>query len=682
MVDFRKWLLALVAVGLLLGIGSTAAFAQGTTAFTCQAASGVPNILRAEGVTELVGDLVLTCTGGKPTSPGSAIAPQNVQVSINTNITSRIEDSATNASEALLTIDEPYPATGAFPPYPAVSQTPGPTNAQAQVACQAINNTNCAITSKNPGAGIGAIGVGGNYDGSPYTCGTSTCYHYNIFQGYQNGVNTIAWNGVPIDAPGTAGTRIIRITNVRANAFQLGVSSTLIPTQISMIVAVSGSTFITINQPGNGNVVGNIQPGLTGSSTSATYQQCTNLNASLLDGVGGQSGTITVTAKEGFAASFKVQDYVQYYDVTTNVAGGPLAASYVAPGSPSLQNIPGFTYVTESGLYTNATGLDQSGSEPAGLADHGTQIQFSIGGVGAGVSLFAPSYVYLAGPYGTGTTEGIAVLVSQVAGGGGAIASSTSIPVAYGPDPLGGGVGPSVSVAISGTTATLVYEIYYADPSVQESLIVPITAAWLTTGPTNPAPTTTPSTVAINFSPLSSVPTASSSAPIPRFGQPYTAANLYSINACSCNLLFPFVANIAGFDTGIAIANTSQDPYGTAPQAGTITLNYYGTTPGGGAAPAAQTTTSAVPAGSELIFDLSSGGNYGVAATPGFEGYIIAQSDFQYCHGFAYLSLVGAQTGGAEGYLAISLDVPVVTVSSSLPTGLNRTGNAGENEGH
>ena len=30
MVDFRKWLLALAAVGLLLGIGSSAANAQGT----------------------------------------------------------------------------------------------------------------------------------------------------------------------------------------------------------------------------------------------------------------------------------------------------------------------------------------------------------------------------------------------------------------------------------------------------------------------------------------------------------------------------------------------------------------------------------------------------------------------------------------------------------------------------
>jgi len=35
----------------------------------------------------------------------------------------------------------------------------------------------------------------------------------------------------------------------------------------------------------------------------------------------------------------------------------------------------------------------------------------------------------------------------------------------------------------------------------------------------------------------------------------------------------------------------------------------------------------------------------------------------------------------AEGYLAIQLDLPVVTVIPG-PVGLNRTGQAGENEGH
>jgi hypothetical protein len=70
-----------------------------------------------------------------------------------------------------------------------------------------------------------------------------------------------------------------------------------------------------------------------------------------------------------------------------------------------------------------------------------------------------------------------------------------------------------------------------------------------------------------------------------------------------------------------------------------------------------------------------------MSATPGFQGYIIAVAQFQYCHAFAFISDVGARRL-AEGYLAISLDVPVVTVNPALPLGLNRTGQAGENQGH
>ena len=676
MVDFRKWLFALAIVGLLLAIGSQPANAQNSTTFTCQATAGVPFLLRSEGLTELVGDLVLNCTGGTPTPDLQPIPLNNVQISINTNITSRIEDATTGASEALLLIDEPFPAANEFPPQP-IGPTPKATNAQAQLACLAVNSTNCAITSDN-NTGLGQIGTTGNYNGA--------ARHYNIFQGFQNGTNAIAWDGVPIDAPGTAGTRVIRITNVRANAFALGVSSTLVPTSINMIVAVTGSSFITILQPSNGNIVGQITQGLVGTSKTASYQQCVNLNGELLKGSPGITDHgIVVSAREGFAAAFKPQEYLQYYNVAYTSLGAPLGpgnASYTGPGSSSLttalQNVPGFNYNSESGFYSDASGLDQNAAEPAGLADRGTQIQFNIAGVGSGVSLFAPSYVYLTGNYSTviQQTLGVAVLVSQTASGSGAITSSSSVPVAYS---TGGAPtnGPLVSVAIAGTSASVTYEIYYADPSVLETLTLPITASYITTGPTNPAPTTTPATVSVNYAPASSVGTATATDPIPRFGQPYAAANFFTINSCSCNLLFPFVTNIAGFDTGVAIANTTADTLnGLAPQSGTVTLTYYGTTTGGGAAPANQVTTSNVPAGSELIFTLSNGGNYGILATPGFEGYIIARANFQYCHGFAFISDVGAQKL-AEGYLALSLDAPFGAVNLT-----SRSGQQGENTAH
>ena len=83
-------------------------------------------------------------------------------------------------------------------------------------------------------------------------------------------------------------------------------------------------------------------------------------------------------------------------------------------------------------------------------------------------------------------------------------------------------------------------------------------------------------------------------------------------------------------------------------------MNYYGETTGGGAAPAAQ-TSAVVPAGKQLLAVLSTGGNLGIAATPGFQGYMIAQCQFQYAHGFAFLSDAGANRV-SEAYLALILD--------------------------
>src|ERR1700729_3220458 len=120
MADFRKWLLALAAVAVLLGLGSSTAVAA--TTFTCQTNAGNPTIVRAEGVAELVGDLTLNCTGGTPTQAGQFIPESTVQISLNPNVTSRLIDSS-NASEALLMIDEPYPTN----PNPTVAQG-GPSN--------------------------------------------------------------------------------------------------------------------------------------------------------------------------------------------------------------------------------------------------------------------------------------------------------------------------------------------------------------------------------------------------------------------------------------------------------------------------------------------------------------------------------------------------------------------------
>jgi hypothetical protein len=263
-----------------------------------------------------------------------------------------------------------------------------------------------------------------------------------------------------------------------------------------------------------------------------------------------------------------------------------------------------------------------------------------------------------------GVAYGVIDLVSgDINGNGGSMSGASSA--------AGGGV---IEVNYSGTTGYATYEVVNSDPTVPEQANVDVFVAFVSATSQNlPAPGV--STVAASFAPISTVATASATAPIPRFTNLSSPSNSFSINLCTCNLLFPFVTNQAGFDTGVALANTSLDTFGTSAQQGTVKLTYFGSTAGGGAAPP-PFTTQTVPAGQELIFNLSSGGNFGMPATPGFEGYIIATANFQYCHAFVFISDVGAQKL-AEGYLAIQLDFPF----NLTPIG-SRTGVNGENEGH
>ena len=86
---------------LLLAGTMLVAFGQVDPALVCAANSiAVPPVLRAEGLTELVGDLVLTCTGGTPTPAGQQIPTGNISITLNTSVTSRILSNG--GSEALL----------------------------------------------------------------------------------------------------------------------------------------------------------------------------------------------------------------------------------------------------------------------------------------------------------------------------------------------------------------------------------------------------------------------------------------------------------------------------------------------------------------------------------------------------------------------------------------------------
>ena len=175
-------------------------------------------------------------------------------------------------------------------------------------------------------------------------------------------------------------------------------------------------------------------------------------------------------------------------------------------------------------------------------------------------------------------------------------------------------------------------------------------------------PPTARTTATLGFAPAyasGTANTASTILPIPRFVENNNPADSFRIDACTTTLLFPYVVSVAGFDTGLAISNTSKDPFlepNRRLQSGTCTLPFYGTDTAG-ARPPSQRTSRVIEAGETVTMVLSSGGNVGLVGVPNFYGYVMAQCDFQFAHGFAFITdgPIGAARV-AEGYLALVLD--------------------------
>jgi hypothetical protein len=209
--------------------------------------------------------------------------------------------------------------------------------------------------------------------------------------------------------------------------------------------------------------------------------------------------------------------------------------------------------------------------------------------------------------------------------------------------PTGSDLPASAPLTSANGTATAVYEVTATDNTVLgENTNVKgyITAA------AGFATTSLPAiTVTVTPAPTGSVnPTLV----IPNFTTSSNGAlTLSAFSVCQTSLLFPFVTNQLGFDTGIVLANTSTDPFSAAaPTPGTCALDFYG------AGAPTPSTGVAAPGGSQAsgttnAFTLSS-------VAPGFQGYVIAVCNYLYGHGYAFLTYGLTQpTGIAEGYLAL-----------------------------
>jgi hypothetical protein len=742
MADFRKWLFALAVVALLAGL-TVPASAQSTTVCTIQSATD--NLGRAEGYTELVGDVLLSCTGGTPTAAGQPVPQITIQIFLSQNVTSKITavtgSSSTGASvflEALLIIDEPNSSLN--PNIPLLNCGYGASAPDTSLSGPGV----CSIISVGPTAG----------NSSPSTYNGSSG-HPNVFQGRQalSGNNSVVFQGVPFDPPGTT-TRYLRFTNVRANANGAGIAQANQTSVITMGIASSGNNVLQLSIASQ--AVMTVLKGLVSSTVYANtgFAQCISqakgvLTASPLPPYGfspicgssscngGVNNTFTsgfsnpvIRFSEGFASSWKVKNvaFTLANGVYTGGTAGSDAYSYSTGASTNPinyptdldQNVPGVAYNSESGFtfpslltvpspnpplgfqtsttvngslyaFSNGTTAASTGFSGVGIATQGTRLAANLANVPNGLSVFVAPVLYL---YRQGTTytngpntnnglaTGVMVLTNTASDGSGTynppsgIAASTAVP------PAGPTNQPLQPITVTNGSALVVYEILFTDVYTLEFVDVPFVVAYASALSTN-APIGLPqpnviATYATGFAPFystSAATLASSSLPVPRFVFTGAATNLFGVVKCSCNLLFPYVTQAPGYDTGIAIANTTADPYGTTNQFGSIQMWYYGTLTNGGAAPGTQCTNTASPgtcpgtttvgAGQVLTYTLYNGSaQWGLDNRgAGFTGYLIAQAQFQYCHAFAFIGGLGggpavnsSTNGLSEGYLALVLD--------------------------
>jgi len=609
MADFRRCFIALAALALLLGaVGTASAQSQ---ALTCNA-SAVPTQDRSQGEAEPVGDVLLQCTGGTPTAVNSNDPLVNFQVFLNAAVTSRLVTASTGASEALLIVDD----------------NTGIQNFCALPPCQNIG--------------------GGSIVGSPYVLPGNK----NVFYGTWNAnqPNSITFAGIPIDAPGTSGgTRTFRITNIRANASQFNaVGTTANPSQITETVSVSGSNpSIPINNPQQ--VVGLVLNGLVvKNATGGPFGECNSINVNgagtkLSIGTLGVGNAGIITIQKGFANAFRVRNSGVLLSGSPNNSPSDLVTA-----TPTAQNTPGnFNVSTETMFYNPGFPAPFGGTSAgaAGLADFGTRIAILFANVPKDAHVYVPIKLSSASPLIPGTNPPInyvspalaqlsAVLVSSESGAASlnttvSAADATGNPAAYG----------LAEVALTGGACEAIYEINAVNAgSSTEQFNVPVTTAFIA-NPGSNSPAFGQATVGVSFAPrIADTVAEDASVAVPRFIDTSVQGNIFAINACSTTLLFPFVTNQAGFDTGIAIANTSADPFGTSNQTGACTLTPFGTPK----STAFTSPTAGIAAGTVYA-------NLASIMFPGFQGYVFAVCNFQYAHGFAFIE----GNGVAQGYLAL-----------------------------
>jgi hypothetical protein len=614
MADFRKLLLALIAGALMFGT------VAGAADFSCQMSAN-PTLVRSEAVADFVGDVLLNCSGSMPqlNAGDAVIANIRLTVSQGAIITSQVLETSRKVSEATLVLDN--------------------------AGWYDFGNIFSLGTWQYHPKGYYALNSGATMP-TPFADGSQ-----NVYQAVQISDTELEWQGVVLigpgsmqAAPGRVMNKTILLSNVRVNAQGLGVGSPIygqVNIQTPTAIPVYGNQQL---------LLANIRQGLTVSHSGASIKNC--------DLIPNGSIAFTTTFTEGtgggsFGTAFK--------PVLNGRTG---AVNHYAPGTGYFDE-SGYNPLGFSSGGGVLPGLDVSSvlvnTGNIGLATQGTQFRIRLTNIPSGLTISASDVVPTA-------TNGMQISSATVSGSGTATVDITLEVTGF------ASVGGSYPAETFQDVVTVVTTARYTAPPV-----VGVATAHGRFWP--------------DYASYTTAQTRSVAA-IPRFVDSSIvpdAAVITISQSCKTMLLFPYLTSSAGYNSGIAISNTSVDPYGAAvvsgqiqfpttaygvtkPQAGACTLYFYGQSSGAALTAAQQAQTIIeVPAGGQFVTNLAVGAKgfvYSLAGAktaacdtdgtpvgntcpdlPAFVGYMIANCNFQFAHGFSFVTDTGSDR--TMGYLAL-----------------------------
>jgi len=430
----------------------------------------VPVVARAEGITELLNDLLLIGAGGISTPVGTAVPLVNIQIFFNTTVTSPILTAP--QQDAVLLIDDP--------------------------------------TRLNTNVPTALTGVGGS--GLDFKGGAAP----NTFIGQVAGSNAVSFIGIPLDPPGRNAQRVFRIKNIRINATTLGGPTA--PSQLSAFVTVTGPIPVPVNP--TTVVAGFVQQSAIFQVINAagagifTISPRNGSNVALAANNRDVTGVINVrlSFREGFATAFRIH---------TDRAANPVA-------SPSPREEEAFDNQDAGALPVVGPALPN-----IGRATNGTRFMALFDKVPPGVQIFVttrdvPPAGTRQNPPDNPPPKAILVRTDSSGTGGGPAGPATPGGVPLGTGGATAGI-PIDAVPVVNGAGVAVWEWVSKDPPSPTTVETIEFGVLLAMAPNPSAPLGT-AVVTLSLAPFSTITTASPTAPVPRFLRTTSAQPMFVVS--------------------------------------------------------------------------------------------------------------------------------------------------------